>query len=169
MTPTFQGEVQFRRYSDTSTQGQQVVFAVADREALESFVGKEGKRFMAVLVEIGDDEQPVSPNPEKPRKDREMLGDLCYRAVQWCNEPEFFEWIRPVYDKAMGGDGSGTGDIEIGGHLTAQSLFCKHAILVLCDVNSRKELDTPNGAWMFKKEIVEPYAEFLRERERLAA
>ena len=78
MTPSFQGEVQFRRYSDTSTQGQQVVFAVEDREALEPFIGKEGKRFMAVLVEIGDDEQPVES------KGRGKLGDLCWRAIQWC-------------------------------------------------------------------------------------
>ena len=43
-TPTFAGEVQFRRYSDTSTQGTQIVLALPDRESLQSFIGLEGKR-----------------------------------------------------------------------------------------------------------------------------
>jgi hypothetical protein len=102
MTPAFQGEFQFRRYSDTSTQGQQVVFAVVDREALAAFIGKEGKRFMAVLVEIGDDEQPVQP------KERFRPGPLCKEAIdlagnakfqKWCgadNEANAADWIRNV-------------------------------------------------------------------------
>lgn len=85
VTPSFQGELQFRRYSDTSTQGQQVVFCVSDREALEPFIGKEGKRYMAVLVEIGDDEQPVQ------RKD--TRGPLCREACDYCAMPEFWEWV----------------------------------------------------------------------------
>ncbi len=85
MTPTFQGEVQFRRYSDTSTQGPQIPLALADRAALESFIGKEGKRFMAVLVEIGDDEQPVQPVAE--------MGPLCREAVDLCRNEAFLEWL----------------------------------------------------------------------------
>lgn len=85
VTPSFQGELQFRRYSDTSTQGQQVVFCVADREALEPFIGKEGKRYMAVLVEIGDDEQPVQ------RKD--TRGPLCREACDYCAMPEFWQFL----------------------------------------------------------------------------
>ena len=84
MTPTFQGEVQFRRYSDTSTQGTQITLALADRAALESFIGKEGKRFACVLVEIGDDEQAVQPVAK--------MGPLCREAVELCRNPAFLEW-----------------------------------------------------------------------------
>lgn len=142
MTPTFQGEIQFRRYSDTSTQGQQVVFAVQDREALESFVGMEGKRFMAVLVQIGDDEQPVMGNPTSENKPREYLGDLCYRAVQWCNDPEFQNWVSTRCNSTAPGS----------------SEQAKQFILFKCEINSRKELDTsPRAAEAFRSKIIGPW------------
>lgn len=142
MTPTFQGEVQFRRYSDTSTQGQQVVFAVQDREALESFVGMEGKRFMAVLVQIGDDEQPVMGNPTSEKKPREYLGDLCYRAVQWCNDPEFQKWY-----------GARSAD------------EAREDMLVQFQVKSRKELDAnPEAAEAFRRLVVGPWQKYQMAR-----
>ena len=85
MNPLFQGEVQFRRYSDSSTQGPQVVFGLTDRDELQQFVGMEGKRFMAVLVQIGDDEQPV---------ERERVGAWCYQAVRWCSEKAFQQFLQ---------------------------------------------------------------------------
>jgi hypothetical protein len=88
VTPTFQGEVQFRRWSDSSTQGVQVTFALPDSGELEPLKGKEGKRFMAVLVEIGDDEQPVQPQ----RKDQR--GPLCKEATDLCKLPDFREFMR---------------------------------------------------------------------------
>ncbi|QIL72305.1 hypothetical protein G7048_19260 [Diaphorobacter sp. HDW4B] len=166
----FQGEVQFRRYSDTSTQGQQVVFAVADRDALESFIGKEGKRFMAVLVEIGDDEQPVvqsansrsanerpeTGNPVTPNvgnsdieKPRERLGDLAWRAVQWCKEPEFRAWL------GVHGD--------FVNELTEDA--ASEVIKSWCNVDSRKELDTNEDAKrLFNQLIRGPYQKHLMAR-----
>jgi hypothetical protein len=87
-TPTFTGEVQFRRYSDTSTQGVQIVLGLADRESLEPFISKAGKRFMAVLVEIGDDELPVEPTPRKDTR-----GPLCREACDLCENAVFQCWI----------------------------------------------------------------------------
>lgn len=143
VTPSFQGEVQFRRYSDTSTQGQQVVFAVQDREALESFVGMEGKRFMAVLVQIGDDEQPAQVK-------REYLGDLCYRAVQWCNDPEFQEWIRK--------------EARIS-HAEASAELAKTIVISWCQVKSRKELDEiPSAGQAFREQIVGPWQKYQMAR-----
>lgn len=144
MTPSFQGEVQFRRYSDTSTQGQQVVFAVQGREDLEAFIGKEGKRFMAVLVEIGDDEQPVQET-----KSRGKLGDLCWRAVQWCADPEFQRWV-----------------IEVGDFTNDPSeAVAKNVIQQWCGVESRKELDTnPKAAEKFNRLIRGPYQKHLIAR-----
>lgn len=158
MTPTFQGEVQFRRYSDTSTQGAQIVLGLADRDELQALVGKEGKRFMAVLVEIGDDEAPVDVQKAK-------VGPLCSLAVQWCKSAEFLGWVRPVYDKFFGGDGSGWGDI--GSEDMGPEAFCRHAILVLCDVDSRKELDkSKEAADRFHNCIRRPYTEWLSRRKQ---
>ncbi len=147
MTPAFQGEVQFRRYSDTSTQGQQVVFAVQGREELEAFIGKEGKRFMAVLVEIGDDEQPI----EQP-KPREQLGDLCYRAVMWCADPEFIKWSNTTTHNG------------ILWHLRDEK-DAKEFICELCGIASRKELDTnPRAAKAFNELIRGPYQKYIQAR-----
>ena len=143
MTPAFQGEVQFRRYSDTSTQGQQVVFAVQDRDALESFIGKEGKRFMAVLVEIGDDEQPVES------KGRGKLGDLCWRAVQWCADPEFQKWIVERADLVN----------------KPSEEVAKNVVCSWCLVESRKDLDTNrDAADRFNRLIRAPYQKHLIAR-----
>lgn len=150
MTPTFQGEIQFRRYSDTSTQGQQVVFAVQDREALESFVGMEGKRFMAVLVQIGDDEQPVAGNPASEKKPREYLGDLCYRAVQWCNDPEFQDWIAKRAGAAT--------DIP-------SAEFAASIIKGYCGVKSRKDIDgDPVAKEKFQRLVVGPWQKYQQAR-----
>lgn len=162
-TPTFAGEVQFRRYSDTSTQGTQIVLALPDREALQSFIGLEGKRFMAVLVQIGDDEQPV-PTPSNPGelKQREPLGDLCWRAVQWCREPEFAYFIGPVYYREFPGGLPGTPVIPTDGPM---EVFTKFAVQKLCGVESRKELDTnPEAARKFNQLIRGPYQKHLIAR-----
>jgi hypothetical protein len=124
LQPHWQGEVQFRRYSDTSTQGQQIVFCVADRDALEPFIGKEGKRFMAVLVEIGDDEQAVQPAPRKDTR-----GPLCKEACDYCALPDFQRWaVIPT-----------RGGVACEDH-------AKRFILETCGVTSRKELDTDKRA-----------------------
>lgn len=157
--PTFAGEVQFRRYSDTSTQGTQIVLALPDREALQSFIGLEGKRFMAVLVQIGDDEQPVdasnSRDIAKVRKSdiaREPLGDLCWRAVQWCKEPEFWAFLEAAY----GVDSM----LPVASELDATGV-----VRVLCQIESRKELDTnPEAARKFHQFIRGPYQKHLIAR-----
>lgn len=151
-TPTFAGEVQFRRYSDTSTQGTQIVLALPDREALQSFIGLEGKRFMAVLVQIGDDEQPVANTPNTgDLKQREPLGDLCWRAVQWCKEPEFWDFLK----QAVCNPGS-----EISNETDA-----RYVVQAVCCVESRKELDTnPEAARKFNQFIRGPYQKHLIAR-----
>ncbi len=169
-TPTFAGEVQLRRWSESSTQGVQVTFALAESSELDKFKGLDGKRFMAVLVQIGDDEQPVTGNPAtantgKSHIQREPLGDLCWRAVQWCKDPVFYSFIAPVYDRALGGQGLGTGDIYVGRDVATREDFCRHAILVLCEIQTRKELDTnPEAARKFNELIRAPYQKHLIAR-----
>lgn len=129
-TPIFSGEVQFRRYSDTSTQGASIVLALPDRAELEAFVGKEGKRFMAVLVEIGDDEQPVQqPEPAKPPRSRQTPSQ--WLAMR-CAEPAFWEFLRSLRNVPM----------VVGSEISA-------ALLVrdILKVASRAECDTDPEAF----------------------
>jgi hypothetical protein len=141
---SFQGELQFRRYSDTSTQGQQIVFAVADREALEAFIGKEGKRFMAVLVELGDDEQPVPPTPRKDTR-----GPLCREACGYCAMPEFWLYLADT----QGAEGVHSED-------AAKSWICTGL-----DINSRKELDSDRATGERFISIYRiPFMRYMREK-----
>lgn len=154
-TPTFAGEVQLRRWSESNTQGVQVTFALAESADLDKFKGLDGKRFMAVLVQIGDDEQPVDarnsgdvPKPGKSRNDREPLGDLCWRAVQWCKDPEFISWMASLAALPS---------------MTEE--LARNHILLLCGVESRKELDTnPEAARLFNQLIRAPYQKHLIAR-----
>lgn len=160
-TPTFAGEVQLRRWSESNTQGVQVTFALADSSDLEKFRGLDGKRFMAVLVQIGDDERPIPPN-SRELKQREPLGDLCWRAVQWCKEPEFAHFIGPVYYREFPGGLPGTPVIPTDGPM---EVFTKFAVQKLCGVESRKELDTnPEAARKFNQLIRGPYQKHLIAR-----
>jgi hypothetical protein len=106
--PVFSGEVQFRRYSDTSTQGQQIVLQVEDRESLRPFIGLEGKRFMAVLVAIGDDEQPsgataarieasqgASMTHQKDDMDTASKPDAAPAPILWAPPPAGDRALRP--------------------------------------------------------------------------
>jgi hypothetical protein len=120
MKPTFQGEVQMRRWSDSSTQGVQITFALPDADDLAPLKAKVGKRFVAVLVEIGDDEQPVEPQVSKGRDQR---GPLCKEACDLCAMPDFQKWCS-AYDEAL----------------------AKAYVLRNCGINSRKELDSDERA-----------------------
>lgn len=145
MTPTFQGEVQMRRWSDSSTQGVQVTFALPDSADLDPLKGMEGKRFMAVLVLIGDDEQPAIPEPVKRRKD--TRGPLCREACDYCVMPDFWKWLR------------------VNGKPCDSESEARAWVLELCDVRSRKELDTIAGAGDYFVQIVRrPFMHWQRER-----
>jgi hypothetical protein len=89
-------------------------------------------------------------------------GPLCVLVCRWCKVDSFFEFIRPAYDRVMGGSGSSTGDItieEVGG----TEAFCRHAICVICDIESRAELDhNGQAARIFNEKIRAPYMEYLR-------
>lgn len=166
-TPTFAGEVQLRRWSESNTQGVQVTFALADSSDLEKFRGLDGRRFMAVLVQIGDDEQPVDVRSSdiKVRKSdiaREPLGDLCWRAVQWCKEPEFAVFIHDVFYTLWPLGLEGTPVTKDG---ESEEPFCKFAVQEICGVESRKELDTnPEAARRFNQLIRGPYQKYLIAR-----
>jgi hypothetical protein len=128
LTPTFQGEVQMRRWSDSSTQGVQVTFALPDASDLEPLKAKAGKRFMAVLVEIGDDEQPI----QAPRKD--TRGPLCREAQELCKSPEFQKWSARMMTP------------DDGVQWEPSESLARRYVLEACEVGSRSDFDADAGA-----------------------
>lgn len=144
LTPTFQGEVQLRRWSESSTQGVQVTFALADSDDLEPLKIKSGKRFMAVLVEINDDETPVQPLSEP-------IGPLCKWLVLRCKEPEFWAFL---------GD-----EFRLGRATPVSDAECSSVVRSILMIESRKEVDAnPEVEKTFHETIRQPYQKWLVRR-----
>lgn len=152
MTPTFSGEVQLRRWSESSTQGVQVTFALADADDLEPLKIKSGKRFMAVLVEIGDDEAPVPPSPDVriPTSVKEPIGPLAKWLVLRCKEPEFWDFLTSEFPN---------------GPAIHSEPDAADFVKELLGIASRKEVDTNLGAEStLHADIRHPYQRWLVRR-----
>ena len=158
--PTFSGEVQFAGYADGSRGGPRVTLRLADRADLEKFVGMESKRFMAVLVEIGDEEQAVEPaaKPQaaQPAR-RERMPPLCEWAVLACGSEPFQRWAAghpdaPKYRKEKPAE------------------TAKAAVLFFAGIESRRELDTDARAAQALHALVrKPYAAWLALQSEVSA
>ena len=137
------------------------------RDAAMALFGAPGTAMaLAALVTSCDQSPtPAAASTPEPAAKRERMTPLCEWAVMRCGEPTFQLWIGSEYDRTMGGDGSCTGDkspYEQGGW----TALARHAILVLCDITSRKELDTDRDkALLFDKLIRRPYADWLNHRD----
>jgi len=145
MTPTFEGEVQLAGWSESHNGGCKVTFWLSDSDDLEAFRAMTvrkgntaGQRLACVLIEIGDDEQPV-----EPAKPRDQRGPLCREACDLCAMPAFQEWTDTENEEEAKGE-----------------------ILFICGIKSRKELDAdPAAAEMFRAEIRAPFLRWQRERK----
>lgn len=141
-TIVFHGEMQLRRWSETSGQGSTITLQLADAGDLDKFKNmalpegkKVGQRLAVVMVEIGDDEKPVE-QPEVEKK--EKPGEFCIMACTFCKDPLFLRWSESPDEESA-----------------------KHYILIRCDVESRKELDFNKDArFLFHKNIREPFIEW---------
>lgn len=80
----------------------------------------------------------------EPKKEREHLGDLCYRATQWCRDPEFIKWVN---SRTFAG---------ILWHIKDEK-ECVDFIKEYIGVESRKELDTEPAKTRFMEWIVMPW------------
>lgn len=105
--------------------------------------------------------EPVAA-PAKPKSGKRVrMRPLCEWAVYRCGEEPFQRWIVGIYDRWLGGDGTGTGDVspaDVGG----PEGFASHAIKVICEVESRKELDDEPAKTLFLVDVMEPYARWLK-------
>ena len=158
LKPLFSGEVLFRRWSDSSTQGVQVTFALADAAELEPLKGMAGRRFACVLVPINDDEslgveqQQALAKPRPP----DTRGPLCREACDYCALPSFQKYVAEV-----GGWPAGS---------VRDDEDCKEFILHTCGgISSRKELDTDQiAADLFLTRIRVPFLHWQRQQRRAA-
>jgi hypothetical protein len=144
LQPTFQGALWFKRWSDSSTQGVQVTFALSDADELEPLKTKIGKRFACVLIEIGDDEKPV------PSMFSDRRGPYCREACDLCKNKLFLMWITT--------QGVNPCDEE----------RAKQWLLKQCgDIGSRKELDSnPQAAELFISQVRVPFMKWQRSTAR---
>lgn len=125
------------------------------REAYSLF-GSRGTPVAVVALKVG------APDPA-PETEQPKGGPLSRLACQWCRRDDFMSFIRPIYDRAMGGDGGGWGDVrpaDVGG----PEAYCRHAICVLCDVSQRRLLDhDKDAAETFHRLIRKPFEALVKE------
>lgn len=168
--PTFSGEMQLAGWSESHTGGCKVTFWLQSPDDLAAFraltVRKgntAGHRFMAALVEIGDDEKPVNPDIGIPTsapigcnstelKPRAHMGDACYRTVMWCAEPTFWAFLN---------------ERNLSADAVTNAREAAELVKFLCAVDSRKEFDTDNEAnKSWHRLIREPYRLYLEALKR---
>ena len=163
---TINAELMLLSWRESSSGGASITLAI-DAEGLEVFKaltaaknGKGGQRFMAAFALLGDDETPQplpepkkAPEAKQPRRAGPTTNPKAKVAVMLCEDPDFRDWLRALYDRQLGGDGTGWGDVhpEIFAGTTAaarEKAYAKHCILVITGCKeSRRELDTDKMAW----------------------
>lgn len=159
ITPNFAGEMQLAGWSESHTGGCKVTFWLQGPDDLAPFRAltvrkgnQSGHRFMAALVEVGDDEMPVQPEPVadmgNPITEKPKGGALAKLAGMWCNDWEFTFWLRSI------------------GHSQVTNFSeASRFVRSLCGVGSRSELDhDPVAAEKFNRLIRGPYSKHLIAR-----
>ncbi|MFM0503937.1 hypothetical protein [Paraburkholderia caffeinilytica] len=149
LQPVFSGEMQLMNWGESSANGAWVKFWITpeDLEAFRSLKCKSGKiaghRVAAVLVEIGDDEQPVQQvEPEKPKG-----GELARMAGVLCQDVEF-----RVFMSAQGWHAGNDQEAA-------------ETIRQMCGVTTRAELDhNADAATVFHRVIRGPWVKWKAAR-----
>jgi hypothetical protein len=146
----FQGEIMLAGWSETHTGGAKVTFWLPDAESLDTFrtmtVRKgntAGQRFMAVLVEIGDDEQPRPQEADKPKG-----GSLAQSAGMLCDTDLFQQYAQaksPDVDADKG-----------------RSQWAAQFIRNFCRVDSRADLDHSPTAKQLFAQLMADYRDWQR-------
>lgn len=139
--PTFEGELMLAGWSETHNGGAKVTFWLSDAADLDVFRSMTvkkgntaGQRFAAVLVEIGEDEQPVEkiPNSESSR---------AYIAVRMCASCDFQSFCISSIPPS---------ELETMANLSMEAIAARY-VIKYCGIQSRAELDTNDeaaGKWI---------------------
>lgn len=143
-----------------------LIVDVEPRDAVAAFglFGQPGTA-MALAALKPDHRAKSEPTPEKASELRG--GPLSILASRWCQSLEFIEFIRPIYDKLMGGNGGGWGDVipeDFSGQPgNIYELYAAHCVKVICDcTESRRELDHDmRKAGLFQQHIRGPFIKYM--------
>jgi hypothetical protein len=133
----FQGELMLAGWSETHTGGAKVTFWLPDADALDTFRSMTvrkgntaGQRFMAVLVELNDDDTPKPVEPDKPKG-----GTLAQSAGMLCDTDLFQTYVVSKTDPEAG---------------LSRNQWAADYIRQFCRVNSRADLDhSPTAKQLF--------------------
>ncbi|MBB3004390.1 hypothetical protein FHX57_006772 [Paraburkholderia tropica] len=150
ITPTFSGEFQLAGWSESHNGGCKVTFWLPDSSDLDAFRAltvrkgqQAGHRLAAVLVEIGDDEQPVQP----PKAEAAKGGALAKLAAQFCADEQFWRFIGETF-----------------GDEVHDSDQCALWVRCQCEIKSRAELDSNEGAAdYFHTHIRKPWVQWRKD------
>lgn len=159
MTPTFQGELMLAGWGETHNGGAKLTFWLPDASDLAVFRGltvrkgnTAGQRFMAVLVEVGDDEQPAPATDaavQAAATEAVKGGQLSKVAAMLCRDPEFRQWF---CDRGL----NKCRDDPLGLRDDHDSVV--EALRWHCGIESRAELDhNPEAARIFHEKIRKPW------------
>lgn len=148
----FEGELMLASWTESHHSGAKVSFWLPDAQALDAFRhlttrkgNTAGQRFMAVLVEIGDDEQPVS-DAAAPASTR---SGLSRSAGIISKSPDFQRFVAQV--QGFQPDDPAQREEQAAGHMRQ---FCR--------VSSRRDLDTsPTAAQLFQR-LMAGYRDWCR-------
>lgn len=154
-------EVQLADYGETANGGPYIKFRLADASELDLFRGqdraaknKAGKRYILMLIEIGDDEAPIKNPSSAHQTTPPKGGPLSKRAAALCRDPDFQLFV----------DSSTSRDWKERlpkGMLQSPEQVCRQYILDACQIKSRAELDhSERAATLFQRSILGP---FIRE------
>lgn len=148
---------------ETCKRGPRLVVELLDESQLEPFKNKTlkkgktaGQMFKVVFVEVDGNGEPVEP--EAPRASTgKFPGGLCGLAVRWCEEDEFRRWLYTLYPNTLN-------DVVKRQGVRGTPKVNAECVKLICDVRSRKELDTDDrAAYVFNQKIREPYAAHRKE------
>ncbi len=166
--PTKKMELMLAGWRESHNSGFVVSFLVPpeDEEYFRGATARKGKiagqRYMAVLVQLRDDDTPdpesvkatVLVKPETAAKPH-FPGGLCGLAVRWCKDEHFQMWLAACLDA----EGESEAVPE-----TLTSQWARGVVLAQCGIATRKELDTnASAAEAFRRDILTPYAASRKE------
>lgn len=154
----YHDEVQLLGYGETDTSGPYIKLRLQDPADLSIFRGKDkrtttklGQRYQVMLIEVGDDEEPVDQSAVKNAQAAEIKGGpLAVRAARLCREPEFYNYV------------SRTAWYKHKANYPTPETACRGFILNYCNISTRKTLDHDASAAAAFKVIL---GEYLRWSE----
>lgn len=142
----YSGEMMLLGWSESNTGGRKVTFLLppdTTEHQFKPFTSKQkgiaGQRFMSVLVQVDEHEQPVKQEETRP---------LASVAAMICKDKDFWTWLNEAK--------------WCGGTIFSEEL-AKQWVCDMLDIESRRELDLDKAKGeLFMRDIYAPFMEFRK-------